>query len=380
MKNIVSILSLLLVVALLPFDSIAEPASNDSAVRVGWIGGMTGPTAKWGTHNAAMLAVEEVNASGGINGRPLELVYEDAQCNGAKAVSAFRKLTGADGLRFIVGGHCSPESLAFADLAERKKVVSIAAITSSPKLTEKGDYIYRVTPISTRLADLLVPYARKQRDLKKVAVIYELTDYAQPVAEHFSHLFKSDGGQVVSEQSFLPGETDFKTILLKASRSSADGIYLGVQAPDTALLLMRQIGELNLNLSIFGNEQFAGAYLSASDDDRKHLEGVILAEPACDLSKPETKRFAEKYKSRYGVRDLPFGCYTGESYDAVLIMAQALRECGEDVECVKKYLNSIRNHHGASGAISFDANGDVEKQYVIKAIRKHGIIVLDSAT
>lgn len=380
MKIATWIHSVLCVMALFPCPLVAEPNTENSAVKLGWIGGMTGPTAKWGTYNAAVLAVEEVNESGGINGRPLELVYEDAQCNGAKAVSAFHKLTGAEGLRFIVGGHCSPESLAFADLAERKKVLSIAAITSSPKLSDKGDYIFRVTPISTRLADLLVPYARQQINLKKIAIVYEMTDYVQPVAERFNSLFQKDGGRVTFEQSFLPGETDFKTILLKAASSGAGGLYLGVQAPDTALLLMRQVRELNLDMKIFGNEQFAGAYLFASDNERKLLYDVVLAEPECDFSIPETNKFAEKYKKRYGVRDLPFGCYTGESYDAVLLFAQALRKCGEKVPCVKKYLSTLRGHRGASGSISFDENGDVEKKYVIKAIGESGIAILNVAT
>ena len=223
-------------------------------------------------------------------------------------------------------------------------MLAIAAVTSSPKLSDMGDYIFRVTPVSTRLAELLSTYAMRQQGFTEAAMIYELTDYVVPVADKFQEPIKQSGGAVISSMTFNPGETEFKSILLKTVRRRADFLYIGVQAPDTALLLMRQIKELNLKFKVFGNEQFAGAFISAKDPDRALLEGVVFAEPVCNLTSPATKKFAEEYKRRYQVRDLPFGCYTGEPYDAVNILSQALRKCGENVDCVKDYLYALRNY------------------------------------
>ena len=354
----------------------ASAFADGPPIKVGWIGALNGPTAKWGAQQSALLGQEDVNRSGGINGRPLQLVFEDTGCNGAQAVSAFQKLTSSDNVSFILGGHCSPDSLAFAPLAERKKIVSIAAITSSPKLTSAGDFIFRVTPVSTKLAELVVPYATKDLGVKKLVIINELTDYVLPVAEKVKADFEASGGTVANVFTFNPGETDFRTMILKASSSKPDALYIGVQAPDTAILIMKQFRDLGLALKVFGNEQFGGAFNSAKPEERALLDNVIFAQAKCDLSVPSIKSFVDLYTERYHVDALPFSCYTAEAYDTVELLAAALRKCGEEVDCVKKYLYGVQNYSGASGTISFDENGDVNKDYVLQQVLGDGVVTL----
>jgi len=357
----------------IPYTALSQ-IDNKEPIKVGWIGAITGPTAKWGAYQAALLGVEDVNAEGGINGRPLKVIFEDTTCNGKNAVTAFKKLTSIENVKFILGGHCSPDSMAFTSMAEHQKIISIAAMTSSPKLSDQGDYIFRLTPISTRLADLVAPYAYNKRGLKKIAIIHEQTDYVVPVAEKLADTFKHLGGTIVSVNAFNPGETDFRSIVLKSAQDS-DGIYIGVQAPDSANLLIKQIRELNIKQIIFGNEQFPAAFLTAStNEDQIRLEGVIFAEPICDYISKESINFNEKYKQRYKVKALPFGCYTGEPYDTVQIISRVLRICGEDTSCAKAELYKIQNYSGASGNISFNSKGDVDKEYLLKQIVNSQII------
>ncbi len=345
-----------------------EPLAR-APIKIGWIGSMTGPLAKWGAYQAALLAQDEVNARGGVKGRQLEIVFEDAHADGKAAVSAFEKLTALDRVSFVLGGHCTPESLAIAPLAERKKILTIASITSTPKLTNAGDYIFRVTPVSIQLADVLAPYAYKVARVRKLAILYENTDYVQPPAERLSDLFKAEGGSVTSIDSFNREETDFRSILLRISAKRPDALYFGVQSPDTALVLARQFRQLGLSQKLFSNEQVAGAVLSASEPHAGDiLNGVVFAEPVCDLSSPATSDFAKRYNERFHTGKLPFGCYTAEPYDAVKILTQALAECDENVECVKQAFYRTKNYSGASGVVTFDKNGDVSKTYVLKKI------------
>lgn len=142
---------------------------------------------------------------------------------------------------------------------------------------------------------------------------------------------------------------------------------------------MRQIRELGLKQQILGNEQFASAALvTKSGDEKLLLEGVVFAQPACNLDSGRTKEFSDHYTQTYQVQDLPFGCYTGESYDAVYLLADAIAKCGEDTECVGKLLGSVKGYDGASGTISFNADGDVERGYVLKSIRNGTIVELSS--
>jgi len=119
-----------------------QAQTHSDPIRVGWIGSLTGPALKYGSHNAAMLAEEVINARGGINGRKLQLVYEDARCEGKFAVGSLMKELNVDNLRLIVGGHCSPESSAMAPIAEKYGAVLLAATSSSPKLTGVSDNFF----------------------------------------------------------------------------------------------------------------------------------------------------------------------------------------------------------------------------------------------
>ncbi len=374
-KNWLFILGLMQFLLLAPI-AFAQNEKKVAPIKIGWTGALTGPTDKWGASQAAILGIQDINSSGGINGRPLQVVFEDTGCNAKAAVAAFKKLTSLDNVKFILGGHCSPDSLAIAPLAEKLKIPTLGAISSSPKLSDQGDYIFRVTPVSTKLAELVAPYAYNKLAVKKIAMLYEQTDYVVPVAEKFETIFKELGGSISSVNSFNPGETDFRSSLIKASHDS-DGIYLGVQAPDTALLLMKQIRDLGLKQIIIGNEQFGGAFLSSTKkEDKNLLDGVIFAEPVCDLNDPAVKSFTEKFKRANNVEALPFGCYTGEAYDTVQLLAGAVKYCGENANCVKDGLYKIQNYAGASGNITFNDKGDVQKDYLVKRIERFQVVAL----
>lgn len=358
----------LVILALAPTNALCEQ-QKEAPIRIGWIGAMTGPVAKYGAYQAALLAQDDINAAGGINGHPLELVFEDGKCDPKTAVNAAMKLLNVDKVHFIVGGHCTPESLPISSLVERNKALMLAAITSSPKLSTAGDNVFRVTAVSTKGVDLQVPYAAEQMKLKRFAVVSEETDYARPLAEHFQEIFPKTGGEIVASESYSPGESDFRAILTKIKSKSPDGVYLGVQAPDRAILILQQMKDLGMHAAIFGNEITGNAFQSASD--KKDLfEGVIFPEPQIDWNAAATHDFVERFKKRFNVESLPFGFWSAEAYDAVRLLAKMLGECGNDVEKVKHCLYQVKNYPGISGSIGIDTNGDGIRTYLLKTVRK----------
>lgn len=343
-----------------------EPVQPAAPIRIGWIGAMTGPIAKYGSFQSAQLAQEDINSAGGIEGRPIEIIFEDGKGDGRSAAAAAQKLIGIDRVRYIVGGHCSPESLAIAPIAERNKVLMLAAITSNPKLTTAGDHIFRLTAVSTRHAELLVPYAMGELGLKRFAIVYEETDYARPPAERFAELVREKGGNLVDLQSYNPGETDFRSILARLRTKSPQALYVGVQSPDSAVLLLRQLKELEVNVTLLGNEITGN---TASDAAAAPLfEGMIFAEPAFDLEQADTREFVARYKARFKVDSLPFGFWTAEAYDAVRLLSATIERCGEAVENVRHCLYQVKNYPGVSAPVTIDRNGDGVRIYVLKKV------------
>ncbi|PIN75753.1 hypothetical protein COV18_02810 [Candidatus Woesearchaeota archaeon CG10_big_fil_rev_8_21_14_0_10_37_12] len=346
-------------------------SSEEGVVKIGFIGAMTGPIAKYGSYEAVSLGIDDLNAAGGINGKQVKLIAEDGKCNSNDAVTAVNKLIHVDKVKFILGGHCSPESVAIAPIVEENKVIMLASITTSPYLSDMGDYVFRTSPVNTHQVPLIADAAKKL-NLLKLAVVYEETQYAEPIAKALKEAFPKDGGVIVMYESYVPGEADFRTIVTKVKNSGADAVFLSPQSPDAAALLLKQLKELDVRIKVFGNDILGN---SASFEENKVLhEGVIFPGPLFDEDMSDTKDFIEKYKTKYNVDGLPFGFWTAEAYDGVFILADAIAKHGEDTEAIKEYLYSIKDYDGVSGKIGIDENGDGIRTYKLSIV-KNGQIV-----
>lgn len=370
-----------LFVLLLPSILGAKEQSIDPdkpPLKIGWIGPLTGPSSKLGAAGAAVLALEDINAAGGVNGRRVELIQEDSQGRGSLAASAFQKLTRVDKVRFIVGGHCTPESAAIAPLAMNNRVAVLAVTTSTPKLSGANPYFARTTYISTVSGAMVADYAFNGAGVRRLAIIQEQTDYVLPVAEKVKQVFEAAGGKVVSVLEVPYGETDFRTAAARIKASKADGVYIGVQAPDTASLVLRQLHEVRFEGRLFGNESVgmlgdSGAQLGS------FLEGVIFAEPEFNAEAPAVISFARRYEAKFGGSGIPAGFHTADAYDAVRLMADTIGKCGEDPGRVAQCLRSVKDYPGLAGRISINQMGDGVREVVLKRITS-GVQSLSPAT
>ncbi|MCA9352772.1 ABC transporter substrate-binding protein [Patescibacteria group bacterium] len=367
-KIILIILFLLFVVAIVSIskNNKTEEEFRDP-IKIGWVSGMTGTSSKYGTFEAGKMAMDEINAAGGINGRPLEIIFEDGQCKGTVAAQAANKLINIDNVKIILGGHCTPESAAIQPIAEKNKVLLFASVTSSPTMSNIGEYFFRTTSISTIQSYILANKAYNDLNLRNIAVYYEQTDYAEPIAEKFKEEFEKLGGNISVFEGFAPETNDFRTSLTKAKVNNVDGIFMSPQRPDAGINLVKQIAELNLNVQLFGNDIMSGEYIVS--DLAEYVEGMLVASPEYDEeNNPKSKKFAESYYENYGVAN-PFGVFTAESYDAVYIIAEAIEKYGEDIEKIKDYLSHLKNYDGVSGKISIDENHDGVREYSLKSVK-----------
>ena len=357
------------------WSAVQTPESQP--VVVGWIGALTGPMAKYGSGPAAQLAVEDVNAAGGINGRPLKLVMEDGQCNGKAAVSAFSKLADADRVRYILGGHCTPETASFAPLAEKRKIVTLAAITSSAKVSGMGRYIFRVSAVNSAGGELVGDYAFRRAGVKRLGIVREDTDYVLPESDAAKAAFEKAGGTVVALETIEPGHTDYRSVLTKLRGLGIDGLYMGTQSADSAVLIIRQARELGMRVPVFGNAPLGNAVNAAGGAEAAPLlEGAVFADPEYNESRPETRRFIEAYRAHNQGAMPPYGVWTAEAYDSVRLLADTIARCGDDPEKVRDCLEQVRDYHGASANFGMNHLHDATRRYMLRVIHQGKIDLL----
>lgn len=354
----------------LPFAAAAEP----QPIRIGWIGSITGAVAKFGAFQSATLALEDINAQGGIGGRPLELIFEDGKGEGRSAVLAAQKLLDVDHVTFLLGGHCSPESLPIAPVVESHHALMLASITTTPKLTGAGDNVFRVSPVSTIVGDQIAEHLLKQRGFKRVAIIYEETDYAQPPAERLRDRISAGGGVVTSYDGVQRDSTDFRALLTKIRSQHPDALYIGAQAPDMAQQITRQLLDLGISLPLVGNE-ITGNAVSGTGSRPEAFEGLVFSEPEFDRTAPKTAAFLQHYQDRFHT-GLPLGFWSAEAYDSVRLLAETIGRCGEAVDDVKRCLYATKDYEGVSGRLSIDSHGDGVRTYILKQVRSGKIEVV----
>ncbi len=333
------------------YKNQSQPVSTEP-IKIGFIGPLTGDAASYGTDekNATSLAVDEINQAGGVNGRKLEVIYEDGKCTGQDAATAAQKLINIDKVKIILGGICSGETLAIAPIAQQDKVITISAFSSSPNLTNAGSYIFRIAPSDLEVAKSYVKVIVSETGYKKVAILSENTDYAMAARTVFNDETKNLGGTIVADETFKQGERDFRANITKIKSSGADAIFINAQSGVSSGLAIKQLKELGVKIPIFGN-------YTLNDENAKTvagqaLNGVIFFD-LNGLTPDKGPIFLNKFNARFGkVQGNEIDA--GARYDSVYMIANALKECSLDTTCMASYLHNMDWYDGTIGRYKFD--------------------------
>ncbi|MBU1198652.1 MAG: ABC transporter substrate-binding protein [Nanoarchaeota archaeon] len=335
-----------------------EVVKKEEVIKIGFIGPLTGDAAVVGIgeKNAVDIAVEEINNAGGIDGRPLQAIFEDGKCSGKEAATAAQKLINIDNVKIILGGACSSETLGAAPITEANKVILFSAFSSSPDITYAGDYVFRTTIPDTH-PDLIGPLLHYIAENKRIAIITENSDYAIGIRKGLKEQLPSFNVDIVADERYASGEKDFRTYLTKIKSVNPDALFINVATSgNTPGLIIKQAAELGMDVKIYGNFLlFAPESVELVGD---LLEGAkVFDAPLLDKSNPKADAFMEKYNSRYKE---PFSFWdAGARYDTVYITKNALEECGEDTDCIRDYLYDMDWYLGTIGKYKFDKKGDV---------------------
>ncbi len=362
----VALLTLALLTLLsLPSCSKKQPEMKE--IKIGWIGPLTGDLGYYGQmiKKATDLAVEEINAEGGINGANLEIIYHDDTLDPKKGVSAFLKLVTTNNVPLVVQAAGSSVMLAEAPLAEKHKVVLISPTCSNPDITFAGDYVFRTWPSDTYQGISLARFAVNTLKKQRVALLFMNNDYGTGVKDEFSKEFKSLGGDVVISEAFEEGATDFRGQLVKVKAAKPDMIFLASHYREGALVL-RQAKEFGLEAMILASDAcYAPEFLELA---KGAAEGSLVANLYwdSDSDEPRISHFVTKFRKKYGQAP---EVYAAAGYDCIKIVTQALREGGTKPQDIKQALYQIEGYEGVTGEITIDKHGDVSKQYDIFIVK-----------
>ena len=341
-----------------PPTAAAAPAT-DEPFRIGVMESLTGPGETYGTvaAQAKQMAVEEINAAGGINGRMLELVVEDSKCAAQDAITAYNKLTEVDGVKIILGTSCSGAMLGAAPLAEADGVILFSGLATNPDIANAGDYIFR-TSMSDLQLGIDTGNVLWADGVRRLATITETTDYAEGVRRTTVEQFVKLGGEVVAEERYASDVTDFRSQLTKLINASPDAIHIAAQAEFSGGTVVKQIRELGYEGRLYSEIVPVGATaLEVAGDDATGLK-AITAE--LDPANPKAREVLANFRARYDYVTLPW--YLGSAYDDVYITAECLKMTNDDQDATG--FRDCMYQITWSGAIgedySFDAMGEVE--------------------
>ncbi len=357
---------------------ITTGATAQETIKIGLIQPLTGSVAYNGTTdvNGSKLALDEINAKGGILGKKVELVIEDGQCRPANSVNAAEKLIQRDKVVALSGAFCSSATLAVMPVAANYKLPLLTGVSSNAELTEKGNrWFFRATETDALLAKSFARILFDQLKLRKVAYIGVNDDWGRGGVAEFEKQMTALGATTVMKEYFEHGTSDFYTLLTKLRASGADGAFVAAETQDGSIFV-KQKAELGVQTKVFGVGSWATAdFIKLTGASS---EGIYAAVPyASTMTTPKNKAFVEAYTARY--KEAP-GKYSAAGYNAINILADAIARAGStDPEKIREALTKTK-YEGPNGHFEFDEKGQASGFTVVLVQLQKGVPVVAAST
>ena len=369
-----------LIAALLPLTPAAAlhaAAPSGEPVKIGFFMSITGRDASFGEAalRGARLAIDDLNAAGGILGRPAQLVVEDNRSLPGESATAVKKLIGRDKVVALVGECASSRTLEAAPVAQGAGVPLVTPASTNPRVTAVGDCIFRVCFADPFQGAVLATYAWKNLGLRRAALLLDATaPYSIGLGEVFSRTFTALGGEIVATQKYGGGAKDFRAQLTAIRATRADAIFLPGYYVEAGLAA-QQSRELGLRATLLGGDGFEAPQLL--EIGGAALEGTVYSTHySAESTDPASRRFVAAYTARHGSAPVGLAALT---YDSVQLIADAARRAGStERTALKNALAATRDFPGITGRTTLDANRDAIKDAAIITVRGGRCVFVES--
>jgi len=376
-KSWIGIAALVIVtVFIIWFTNRPAVQTSKLPIKIGVSLPLTGDAAAWGKsqQNGYALALDQINAQGGINGRKLVLIYGDDRGLPKEGVSTLRKLIDIDKIEALTGVANSSVALAFIPMIDKERIIFVSSGASSPKLTRASRYFFRTWPSDIAEALAMAKYAAEALKIKTVSCLYINNDYGIGLAEPFARKFVELGGRVRGKELFEQNATDIRAQLTKIKEQNPETIYLAGNPREMArsILQARELAIPARFLSISTlNDAEVFSTIKIAD-----IEGTVITDASFDPNSdwPEAKKFIQDFRAKFQKEP---GILANTAYDALMILAHAIGRAGTNAEALSSYLHSMKEYRGVAGMINFTEGGDVNRPIRISVAKNGKFEVLE---
>ncbi|HEY9881819.1 MAG TPA: ABC transporter substrate-binding protein [Leptolyngbyaceae cyanobacterium] len=375
-------------------EGTSTTAASGDAIDIGALMPLTGDLQAYGESavNGINLAIEEINAAGGVMGKPLKLAIGDTQTAPQPSIDAAQKLISVEGVKVVIGPMSSGEAIPVAEsVTSKNNVLQISNSATSPVITglNDNDFMFRTVP-SDAFQGIALADVVGEKGLKNLAVIYINNDYGQGLAESFQEAFEAKGGKITGSVPYEQGQASYRGELQKLAGGNAEGLVL-IGYPENGITILKQsLEEKFFDKFVFTDGMKAPEVIDAIGAD--FLNGSVGTAPQAVTESDAYQSFVKAYEAKYG--QLPPKPYIDTAYDAVMLIALAMEKAGStDGAAVRDALREVANgpgeeikpgewakaveaikngqdvnYVGASGSLDFDKQGDVAGTFAEWAI------------
>jgi branched-chain amino acid transport system substrate-binding protein len=353
----------------------AQPAANQVVIAAGQpirIGGsfaLTGPIPDPGKdiRQAAEIAVDELNAAGGVEGFLFELVSEDGACSGDQGTVVGNKFAADPTIVAVTGGTCSGETIGLKPILLKARIPFVSPSATNPDVISADcDVCNRVALSDALQGEVDADFVFNTLGLKKVAAMHDNSDYGKGLAEIFQNAFIALGGEVTDFEGVQVGDTDFRAALAKIGASQPELVYFGGYSTEAALIAqqMRETAGLESAKFMSVDGAYTQQYLQAAG---AAAEGTYMSFVAGDAQADTMAAFVEAYVAKFGVEPSQLGPFHGQSHDSVIVLADAIKRTAKvddagnlviDREALITAIRATAGLTGLTGILTCDALGE----------------------
>ena len=338
-------------------------------MSIGAVFPLSGSVAFYGTESrdGALLAIDEINAAGGLLGKQLTLIAEDDEGNAEKSVNAFTKLTARDGVSFVLGSSTSGATQAMTALAQQNKVILISPSATNTAITRAGDYIFRACFIDPFQGVVGADFAYDSLGSRRAAILYDAgADYNSGLADAFRQQFKIIGGEVVADEAYQTGDVDFNAQVTRIKAANPDVVYLPNYYNDVALQA-KQLRAQGITCALIGGDGWDSLIDNAGDEI---LNGYWSSGFAADTTDPKGQTFVKAFAAKFNRTASQFSAL---GYDTMMLVADGIKAAGTfDTAAVKDAMAKLSGPY-VTGNIRFDENRDpIKGAAILEIVKKDG--------
>ncbi|MEH6389667.1 MAG: branched-chain amino acid ABC transporter substrate-binding protein [Pseudomonas profundi] len=325
-------------------------------IKIALAGPVTGPVAQYGDMQfiGAKMAIDRINAAGGVNGSQLEGVIFDDACDPKQAVAVANRIVNED-IQFVVGHLCSSSTQPASDIYEDEGILMITAASTSPEITSRGyELIFRTIGLDSLQGPTAGQYIAEKVKPKKVAVVHDKQQYGEGIATAVRDVLRENDIDVALFEGITAGDKDFSALISRLRQADVDFVYYGGYHPELGLIL-RQAREQGLNATFMGPEGVGNTDISAIAGEAS--EGMLVTLPKAFDEDPKNADLVKAFEAK---NEDPSGAFVFPAYAAVQVIADGIKLADStDPFDVAEALRS-NTFETPTGTLSFDEKGDLK--------------------